>query len=363
MSNPLLQVPWETCLLEPVQDRALARQLKREAGAAPAWSRYFWISPWFAKAAIRLEWANGVLVELDFDIAILIALVVSRENSCRYCYATVRAMMRMLGLDEVRVLAIEAELAGGQLDARRDAVVHFARAVNRGHRIDGRALRERLLLAGFAPDEVREIAYVVVAMGFMNRMTTIAALSPASWERAPDRWIVRLLKPVLPTVLKRMMKRGQPATLPVADSPLSARLLACYDRSPIQAVLADSVRDLWASDGLPQRTKLLMLATIAQGIGCDVCAQEMARLAAAAGFEFDTLDRAAAHLDDPGLDASERELCEFARESLWYEPQQIQRKARAVCERIGKPAFVEAIAVAAFGNLLMRLTAAMVDPE
>lgn len=363
MSNPLLQVPWDTCLLEPVQDRALARQLKREAGAAPAWSRYFWTSPWFAKAAIRLEWTNGMLLTLDFDLAVLISLVVSRENSCRYCYATVRAMMRMLGLEEARVQAIEGELANGQLDAGRDAVVKFARAVNRGHRLDGRAMREHLLLAGFTPGEVREIAYVVAAMGFMNRMTTIAALSPAAWERAPDRWIVRLLQPLLAPLLKRMMKRGEPTIRAIADSPLSAHLLACYDGSPIQAVLADSVRDLWGSDGLPQRTKLLMLVTIAQGISCGVCTREVARLTAGAGFEFEALDRAAAHLDDPGLDATERELCEFARESLWYEPLRIQRKARAVCERIGRFAFVEALAVAALGNLLMRLTAAMVDPE
>jgi alkylhydroperoxidase family enzyme len=363
MSNPLLHVPWDTCLLEPVHDRALKRQLKREAGGAPAWSRYFWSSPWFAKAAIRLEWSNGVLLVLDFDVAVLVALVVSRENSCRYCYATVRAMMRMLGLDEARVQAIEAELAGGRLDARRDAVVQFARAVNRGHGLDGRAMRERLLLAGFTPDEVREVAYVVVAMGFMNRMTTIAALSPTTWELTPDRWIVRLLQPVLPPLIKRMMKRGQPRAQPAGDSPLSTRLLACYEGSPIQSILADSVRDLWASEGLPQRTKLLMLTTIAQGISCAVCTGEVARLAAAAGFEFEALDRTAAHLDDPGLEATERELCEFARESLWYEPLKIQRKGRAICARIGQPAFVEALAVAAFGNLLMRLTAAMVDPE
>ncbi|MEX2481236.1 MAG: hypothetical protein WD928_10275 [Gammaproteobacteria bacterium] len=362
MTNPLLQVPWEVCLLEPKQDRALARELKRELGKVPRWSRYFWASPWFAKAAIRLEFTNGLLLKLDFDLATLVALVVSRENSCRYCYATIRTVMRMLGLGEARLQAVETELAAGELDPRRAAAVNFARAVNRGHQIDGRGERARLAAAGFAPDEIRELAYVAATMGFMNRVTTIAALPPTLWERASDSWLMQLSQPLLAPLVKRMLQRGTPVAAAATESPLSARLRACYKNSPIQSVLADSMRDMWASERLPQRSKLLMLATIAQGIDCAVCAQEIARLADAAALDVGEINRAAAHLDDPTLDSSERQLCEFARESLWYEPQIIQRKARALCEHLGEPRFVEALAIVALGNLLMRLAATMVDP-
>lgn len=361
MTNPLLQVPWEDCLLEPKQDRALARELKRELGKAPRWSRYFWASPWFTKAAIRLEFTNGLLLKLDFDLATLVALVVSRENSCRYCYATIRTVMRMLGLSEARVQALEAELASGQLDTRRAVAVAFARAVNRGHHIDGDSERARLVAAGFSSDEIRELAYVAATMGFMNRVTTITALPPTLWERAPDYGLVQLLQPLLAPLVKRMLQRGAPLAAVASESPLSPRLRACYEHSPIQAVLDDSVRDLWASESLPQRSKLLILATIAQGIDCAVCVQEMARLADAAGLDVNAINRAAAHLDDPTLDPTERQLCEFARESLWYEPQIIQRKARALCEHLGEQRFVEALAIVAFGNLLMRLAATMVD--
>lgn len=361
MTNPLLQVPWEVCLLEPKQDRGLARELKRELGKVPRWSRYFWASPWFAKAAIRLEFTNGLLLKLDFDLATLVALVVSRENSCRYCYATIRTVMGMLGLSEARLQAVEAELSSGALDSRRAAAISFARAVNRGHHLDGRGERARLTAAGFSADEIRELAYVAATMGFMNRVTTIVALPPTLWERTSDSWAVQLLQPLLAPLVKRMLERGEPLATAAAESPLSTRLRACYENSPIQAVLADSVRDLWASDRLPQRTKLLLLATIAQGIDCAVCAQEIARLAETVGMDVNEINRAAAHLDDPALDSTERQLCEFARESLWYEPQIIQRKARALCEQLGEPVFVETLAVVAFGNMLMRLSATMVD--
>lgn len=361
MANPLLQLPWETCLLEPVQDSALARRLRREAGDAPAWSRHFWTSPWFAKAAIRLGFTNGLLRDLDFDLAILIALVVSQENSCRYCYATMRAMMRMLGVEEARVSAIESDLATHGLAPRTAAAVKFARAVNRGHLLDGSAERAHLVAAGFSHGEIREIAYVTTFVGLMNRMSTIVALPPAGWEQLPDRWFVRLLQPLLPGLLKRMLKRGGPGAPEAPDSPLPAVVRTAFADSPIGIVLADSMRDLWQSSGLPQRTKLLMFATIAQGLDCAVCRQELDRLAVSRGIDAPGLTRAAAHLDDPTLDADERRYCAFARESLWYEPQFIQRRARALCEAVGPAALVEAIAVVTLGNMLMRLQAALAD--
>jgi hypothetical protein len=67
------------------------------------------------------------------------------------------------------------------------------------------------------------------------------------------------------------------------------------------------------------------------------------------------------HLDAPELDPVERLLVPFARETIWYEPVSVQRRARALCDRLSGPQLLEAIGVAALANGLCRLGAMVMD--
>jgi hypothetical protein len=74
-----------------------------------------------------------------------------------------------------------------------------------------------------------------------------------------------------------------------------------------------------------------------------------------------TLASALTHLDAPELDPVERVLVPFARETIWYEPAALQRRARAVRDRLSGPQFLESIGVAALANGLCRLGAMVAD--
>ncbi|MGH8731592.1 MAG: hypothetical protein ACREVF_07740, partial [Burkholderiales bacterium] len=115
MANPLLDVSWDQCVLEPAPDRQAEAALRRETGSAPGWIRYFLSCPWLPRAAVRLGIGNKMLVHLDFATADLIALVVSQEHSCRYCYAVTRMQLRILGMSEERMQQLEQRLASGEL--------------------------------------------------------------------------------------------------------------------------------------------------------------------------------------------------------------------------------------------------------
>src|SRR5690349_4358852 len=259
MTSPLQQLTWEQCLLQPERLRDAEAYLKREVGSAPAWSRFFWSCPWFAKAMIRMAYDNGLLVALDFETADLVGLVVSQENSCRYCYAAARAMMRLLGMSEERMQALEQRLALPDLDPRGAAAVRFGRRMSRANPLATPADLEPLRAAGFSNDEIRELAYVVASTALMNRLSTIPALSPESWERAPDQWYNRLLRPLIARMVKGWRRRGAaaaPATSPEGSFP---GLLRAYSGSPIAPVLAETFADLWNSPILPRRSKALML--------------------------------------------------------------------------------------------------------
>ena len=65
----------------------------------------------------------------------------------------------------------------------------------------------------------------------------------------------------------------------------------------------------------------------------------------------------------PQLDPVERVLVPFARETIWYEPAPLQRRARALQERLTNPQVLEAIGVAAMANGLCRMGAMVLDPQ
>ena len=56
---------------------------------------------------------------------------------------------------------------------------------------------------------------------------------------------------------------------------------------------------------------------------------------------------------------TERALVRFARETVWYEPAPLQRRAHELRERLSEREFVETIGTVSFANMLCRLSLAL----
>jgi hypothetical protein len=92
-----------------------------------------------------------------------------------------------------------------------------------------------------------------------------------------------------------------------------------------------------------------------------VCGLEVGEALQGEGLTEATLAQVLTHLDAPELDAVERLLVPFARETIWYEPAPLQRRARALLDRLSAPQVLEAIGVAALANGLCRMGAMVLD--
>jgi AhpD family alkylhydroperoxidase len=359
MASPLLDVSWDQCLLEPAPDRQAEAALRRETGSAPGWIRYFLSCPWLPRAAIRLGIDNKLLLDLDFRTVDLIGLVVSQENSCRYCYAVTRMALRVLGMSEERMQQLEQRLASGDLEPKAAAAIRFARRMTRASPLVTPQDLEALRAAGYSDAEIREIAFTVACIAFFNRVSTIPALPPQSWEQLADRWFMRLFRPLFARSVRGWRNRGQPASFAQPPAGPFAGLLLQFEGSPIGPVLASVLNDLWASPILSRRSKALMFAVIGRGLGCQRSSDEIAGVLEAEGLRPADAEQIIAHLGGPGKDAKETALLAFARDTIWYEPIQIQRRARELRGRLSAAQFVEALGVVALANSLCRLCAAL----
>ena len=190
----LADVEWDACVLEPQHDRELEAYVRRALGAVPSAVPYFTASPWIVRSMATLSYFGSPLVHIDYALADLVGLVVSQDNSCRYCYGMQRIVMRVHGMPEARIRADRAELPRSG-----DRPAHEARARLRAPRsraprrsVDGRATHDALLAAGWEPLAIVELAYQAAYNVFMNRLMTTAAIPVAPVERDGGALVARL---------------------------------------------------------------------------------------------------------------------------------------------------------------------------
>ena len=358
MDSALAHVAWETSLVEPGHDRAMESYARRRLGVPHMTVRYFLAAPWVARAVVDLHVEFGLLMKLDQRTADLIGLVVSQENSCRFCYAIVRSTLWLQGMDAARIRRVEQDFARADLPPPAQAAIAYARAQSRSGPAGALSAWQTLRAAGIDTLEAKEIAFTVAVTDFSNRVHTMVAAPYLPAERMPEHPLIRLLRPLLDRVLGSHRSRGTPAGLPPADPALPyGGLVAAFAGSPIATALQRLLSEMWVSPHLSRRCKLLMFAVVSRGLPCEVCELEIARALRHEGLAAEVLERILGRLEAPELEPTERLLLPLARETLWYEPAVLQRRVRALRDVLTPPQLIEAIGVAALANALCRMTA------
>jgi len=354
-------IVWETCLLEPRRDPEIERRVRRRFGRISPGIAYFADCPWLSEPLAALNAQLMTRVHLDHDLADMAGVIVSHDNACRYCYAATRALLRLLGYPEERIRTLEQDLLTADFSPMERAAFEYARRVSRANPLPSPADLDRLRAAGFDDAAARELAAYVALTIFHNRLSTLAALPPQHFEALPDRWYMRLLRPVAAPFVKRM-RRKVPAT-PLRDDQRQgpfAPVICAIDGLPLAGVLRSLLDTLWASDILPVRSKALMFGVVARGLGCAASENEATRLALQAGLAPEAIAQALKHLGGPDLDAVESLALPFVRETIWYQPDAIQRRSRMMRDALPRPQYVELLVTAAAANMICRLCSAVV---
>ncbi|HUP91829.1 MAG TPA: hypothetical protein VM074_06235 [Solimonas sp.] len=359
MTSPLADTAWESCLLEPLKDPALESYALRHGGIPHPTVRYFARAPWVARMLVHWLPDHGLLVELELHLADLVGLVVSQENSCRFCYAAVRALLRIQGMSEERVQRLEQQLSRAEVEPALAVAVRFTRRMSRS---DPRLVADdigALRQAGFSEVAIRDLVFTIASNVLMNRTSTMPAVPPGEFERMPDLLAVRWLRPLLAGWMGRFRKPGQ--VTPPAASAVGpyAGLIDAYAGSPVAGLLRETLDEMWRADTLTRRCRALLFAVVARALNCAASQAELAALLAGEGVSEAQLDEVLAHLDAPWLDPVERPLVRFARETVWYEPQRLQQRTREMAGALSAAQLTDAIGTLALANALCRMQLAV----
>jgi len=352
MGGALADMEWGTCWLDPVDvPPSLAAAARKAAGGIlPAWATRLATVPWVVHGFARF--AGERVAHMPPRLFGFINLVVSQDNSCRYCYGATRALMKLQGFGDAAIARMERDIHLADLTPAEAAALQFARTVSQANPRPTVADVAALARVGFSRPAIAEIAGVAAFAGFSNRVSTLCALPPERFERWVDHPLARLVRPLVARRLRT--RRVPPVPAPPAEGPC-ADVVAALDGSPLALDARRTIDEGMASPILPRRTKLLMVAVIGRALGCDHAEGEARSGLSADGLAPGDIDEIVRNLGSPRLDAREARLVPWARETVRYRPLAIQERTRELTRHLGRDEVIEAVGIASLANAVARL--------
>ncbi len=359
MSFAALDAQWSASWLQPVPvpDELRAALRKFTGGTIPVWASHLAPVPWVVRAFVcGLDKTVAYTPVALWD---LIAFVVSQDNACRYCYGATRTILTILGYGDDAIDRLERDIELADLTSAEQAALRFARKLSQANPPVDAADLGALAAAGYTTQAIAEIAYVAAFSGYGNRVATAFALPPDRFERILEHPLRRLVRPVLARHFRG--RRRPPTAPPFPNPPPFADVVTMLGGSPTAHRVRAMLDDAFASPVLPRRTKLLEFAVVGRALECRWAENEAKRALGAEGWTEAAVDDVLAHLASPELDARERLLVPFARETVRYRSLAFQERTRALAAHVPLPELIEAVGTAAVANAVARI-AILLDP-
>lgn len=349
---------WLDPLVDRERNRELERYVKQRTGILPPYSRYFGECPWILRADVDLDIG---FVDIT-PLTALIYLIVSRDNSCRFCYGASRMLMRIGGMSEAQISKVELDAETGRLDHATLLALDYARRISRSSPPPGATDRQALVDAGFGERAVKELAFFACEVIFHNRFATLLALPVARTERLARSRFAPWFAPLFRRVLGRVGSAVRPENLSeeLKTGPFSGVVVA-LDGIIQAGILRKILDEAWASPHLPARTKALIFGVIARGLACAGAEREARRLLGREGLAPAQIDEILSHLASPAIDDAESRILPYVRETLWYQPAAVQRRGRTLRAQLTNAQFLETVGIAALANMVCRLSTALGD--
>jgi alkylhydroperoxidase family enzyme len=353
LARLLKEIPWGEPLVELVDDPEWNAEIMKKFGPKAMSYRYLAGSRWLREATVR---GNAARSSYAPDrLCMLAILVTAQENSCRFCYGAARAFLKMMGLSEKEIDRIEHDVKTAGADEKEQELLHFCRDLSRSNPRPARAQLDRLVSLGYPPLAMVEIAGLVATSCMANRVSTFLALPVVEdMEDFSPGLVMRSLSRV------RSLLKSPPPPPPLDNLPREAypfsEVIALLKGTVGVSVFHETLVGAFASPVLPVRTKAWIFAVVARALDCQMCERIATGLLEADGVTAEVHRRVLESLAGPELDATEKMLLPWVRETAHYETEVMQRKTHELRRRVGDDVVLDAIGLAALANACARLS-------
>ena len=326
--------------------------MKRRFGWIPDIYQRVSRSTWIREAVMNWPWYKPTHVPMRlYDIC---TLVTAQENACRYCLGVARTTMKIYGYSEKTIRSIERDALFAETNERERAFIRFCRNLSRSNPRPPKSDCAKLIKLGFSQKEVTEMAFVVGAHCFVNRVATFISVPPLTeFEAMPDRLLVKLLRPFVARRVKRNMWKESP-DLP-GEVTTFPYLVNIFDGLPAAKALNDTFAGAMQSSVLSQTLKILMFAVVARSLSCAFCEGESEKMALQMGFTNAEFEKTMRTLHSPRLTDPEKKILEWTRETIHFENSYIQKRIAQLSEEVDELVLLEGIGMAALANTAVRL--------
>jgi len=351
---------WTAPVVAPRASPALRRLFRRRAGLVPTVVPYISPHAWAHRPFLFLMRPD--VQAIDRSLCSQICFVVARDNACRFCYGSFRAFLRVTGYSEGELERLEQELHLRSHTGDDRNALRFAVEISQGRLETDDRLRA-LVEGGCSPTAIREVAGIAVVTALANRIGTMLAVPVnTEAEHLTSQWYFDLLQPVVRTLLRGWQRIGAPPLEPLAadaiDGPFAPWIRSLRGTCVGHVVHAITRRWTEEESALSLRTKLLMLAVVARGLGGRAL-EERARtlLADRFGVSTDALTAAVKHLRGPAVEGPGAGLLRLARASTRYEAHSIQQMVPEHTRELSRAETIDTVATLGVCNALARLRA------
>ena len=348
----LQDIEWLDPLVEERSNPELESWMQENGATHYPHAAYMADCPWILHADVYLD---EPYVHIT-DFADLIYLTVSHDNSCRFCYDAARFLMRLGGMSESEIDRLERDAEAATTEPRLASALDFARRVSRSNPAPGQAEKQALRDSGYDDLGIKEITFHAADVVFHNRVGTLLALPVTAEAFLKDESTFAALREMFATVLEKYSKPAKPEVLAAEHKtgPFTNVVLA-LDGIAQAGILRTVIDEAWASPHLPTRTKSLIFAVIARGLGSVAAEKEAYRLLGMDGLAAERVDVILAHLAAPELDPVEARILPYVRETIWYQTTAAQRRGRELRAQLTNAQFLETVGIAALANMVCRI--------
>src|SRR3989442_480239 len=210
---------WGECIVPAVPvPRALQAEVRRAVGAVPGWLARLAPSRWLVRALCEI--IARPFAHAPLEVCNQVALVVSQENSCRYCYGIQRAVLKIFGQRDEYIDALARDAQVGELAPSVRAALDLARRLTRANPQPGGADLDALVGAGFSRPAAAEIVFAAAANAFTIRIRTLLGLPPVPLEAFVQNPRYRHARPLPPARAPPRRPGGPAAALRAGDGAL-----------------------------------------------------------------------------------------------------------------------------------------------